>query len=124
MNQIKIKYAKLHTSFFLAGTNFKDTLTADGKTGIELIYLREHKELIVSFKGQYALLPDSNVASMSIANPADLELEGFAAPLIIVPEPKIITNTTSPQVAGISSAQVSDPTRDVVFRNGPGNVRN
>lgn len=72
---IKVKMVTLHTPFHLAGTSFQQKIDVYGeKKGLlEVVYYRQDRELHVTFKGQTAILPSSNVASMVIddGNPAD-----------------------------------------------------
>lgn len=72
---IKVKMVTLHTPFHLAGTSFQQKIDVYGeKKGLLVVeYFRADRELHVTFKGQTAILPSSNVASMVIddGNPAD-----------------------------------------------------
>ena len=72
---IKVKMVTLHTPFHLAGTSFQQKIDVYGeKKGLLTVeYFRADRELHVTFKGQTAILPSSNVASMVIddGNPAD-----------------------------------------------------
>ena len=115
MTQISIKYAELHNPLFLGGTNHQTKLDPSKRQGLKLTYDRAEKELIVEFNGHVALIPTSNVASLSLSDPADIGLKVASKP---VTEPK--THVSYPMTAGIDRAQVSDPTRDPVFAAQPG----
>jgi hypothetical protein len=72
---IKMKLVQLHTPFHLAGTSFQQKIDVYGekKGQLDVVYFRDSRELHVSFKGQTAIIPSSNVASMVLddGNPAD-----------------------------------------------------
>lgn len=64
---LSIKYAELHTSLFLSGTNLGLKLITSGlgkRTGLSLSYDRPNKELLVTFNGNTAIVPTTNVVSM------------------------------------------------------------
>lgn len=115
MSQIAIKFAELHNPLFLGGTNHQTKLDPTKRLGLKLTYNRAEKELIVQFNDHVAILPSSNVASMTVENPKDVGVS-VAAPAKPAPQ----THVSHAMVAGIDRAQVSDPTRDVVFGQGPG----
>ncbi len=107
-NKINLKFAELHTSLFLNGKNFGLKLDPCGSpdkfNGIKLIYDREFKELHVVWGKETAIIPSSNVVSMT---------EGTVTP------PKVV-NVSSPQIAGISRAQVETPMGHVHMGEGHG----
>lgn len=115
MSLIPIKFAELHNPLFLGGTNHQTKLDPTKRTGLTLSYNRAEKELIVQFNDSVAILPSSNVASMTVYNPSDIGVTVASKP---VKTP--ITHVSHAMVAGIDRAQVSDPTRDVVFGAGAG----
>lgn len=73
MSKIKLKYAELHTALFLAGTNLGLKLDPRQRSGLEIEYDRTEKELWVHWNGGFALVPSTNVASMTLW-PSDAEL--------------------------------------------------
>lgn len=64
MSQIGLKFAELHTALFHAGKNFGLKLDPLKVTGLNLVYDRAEKELLVTWSGQTAIVPINNVASM------------------------------------------------------------
>lgn len=90
---IKIKMVTLHTPFHLAGTSFQTKIDVYGeKKGLlNVQYFRTDQELHVTFKGQTAILPSSNVASMVLddGNPADR-----GGPSSRLPDPYAVDNTS------------------------------
>ena len=63
MSKITLKSCELHTPLFLAGTNLQMKLPQN-RAGMTLEYDREHKELLVTYNGETAIVPSSNIASM------------------------------------------------------------
>lgn len=65
---IKIKWAELHTPLFLAGTNLQTKLDPHKRHGLEMVYNRSEKELLVTYdngeKKETAIIPTTNVATM------------------------------------------------------------
>ena len=135
--KINLKFAELHNCLFLAGTNLQMKLDPS-KRPLQLVYDRDEKELLVYFNNEVAIVPSSNVSSMTPINPADV---GHA--VITSAQPVPCAPTTKPNLSraangapalGVTAqqvnpkamkiqAQVQDPTRDAVFSNGPGKVR-
>lgn len=68
---IDLKEAKLHDALFLAGTNLQQKLEPSLRKGLVLQYNRKEKELLVTYKDETAILPTTNVASMTPRNPED-----------------------------------------------------
>jgi hypothetical protein len=112
--KIKLKFSELHNPLFLAGTNLQLKLDPTKRQGMTLIYDREEKELLVYWNNEVAIIPSSNVSSMT---PVDPTILGTLPKAEVKPQPK-----PAPTGKPIR-AQVQDPTRDVVFSNGPGKVR-
>ena len=112
--KIVLKFCELHVPLFLNGTNLQMKLDTNSRVGLSLIYDRSEKELMVYFNGGLAIIPSSNVASMTPEDPTILGGHPTAKP---IKQPKV-SQPGKPVVA-----QVSDPTRDVVFSTGPGKVR-
>lgn len=107
---IEIKYAELPNPFFMAGTNMKQKLDVRSISGLSMLYLRDEKELHVFFKGEMAII--TNFSSIMPLNPSDLGYGAISSAAEKPPAPP----TKSP--SGKLKAQVSDPTRDVVFGKG------
>lgn len=111
--KIDIKTAELHNPLFLGGVNFQMKLDISKRVGTTMTYDRVEKELIVTYNGNVAIIPSSNVASMCPVNPADVG--------VAVQAPSRTHKTLSPAIVapvGKAKAQVSDPTRDPVFGKG------
>lgn len=112
MAKINLKFSELHTPMFLAGVSLGNKLDTAKRSDLKLVYDRDQKELIVFFKGQVAILPSSNVVSMTPYNAQDVGVD-FDTVESPKPEPqKVVPHKPI-------KAQVSDPVRDKVF--GPGN---
>jgi hypothetical protein len=90
---IKVKMVTLHTPFHLAGASFQQKIDVHGeKKGLLVVeYFRQDRDLHVTFKGQTAILPSSNVASMVVddGNPADR-----GGPSSRLPNPLAVDNTS------------------------------
>ena len=110
-----LKYASLHNPLFLGGTNLQDKLDISKRTGIQLVYDRKEKELLIKWNNEVAIIPYSNVASMIPLDPNAVTFPIVAPQAPAQPKHK---PTGKP-----IQAQVSDPTRDTVFSQGPGKVR-
>jgi hypothetical protein len=68
MAKLKLEFAELHKPLFLAGTNMKEKLHSLRDGDPELIYDREEKELLVTYKGKMAIIPVfGSVSSMTPA---------------------------------------------------------
>ena len=103
--QININFAELHNALFLGGKNFGLKLDPSRYAGLKLKYDRAEKELLVSWQKETAIIPSSNIASMTEGKPID----------------RNVVQTGSPMVAGIASAQVETPFGHV--HAGPGKGR-
>jgi len=88
-----VSFAKLHDDLFFGGKSFGKRLEQMTHGGLKMVYDREEKELVVSWNGQSARIPSTNIVSYSTDPGKDRK----------------IVQTASPQVAGISSAQVETP---------------
>lgn len=90
---IKIKWAELHTPLFLAGTNLQTKLDPHKRHGLEMLYDRSEKELLITYdngdKKETAIVPITNVASM---------VEGQIAARPVVEPVKPITAKITAQV--------------------------
>jgi hypothetical protein len=65
MKLIDIKFAELHNTLFLAGTNHGQKLDTSRRLELRLAFDESEKRLIVQFNGEVALIPESNVSSMT-----------------------------------------------------------
>lgn len=109
---IPLDFAELHNALFLNGSNLQMKLDPKNKQGLILVYDRTEKELIVTYNGKIAIIPSSNVSSMTPSDPNVLGQVKTAS----MPQPKAYTHK------GPIKAQVSSPI-DHVFAQGPGKVR-
>ncbi len=110
---IDIKEAKLHDALFLAGTNLQQKLETSKRSGLVMQYNRREKELLVSYKDETAILPTTNVASMTPRNQED----AFTAPArvrLAQEEQVMVPVTPAPR----PTAQVDTPMSHVFA--GPG----
>lgn len=101
--KLELKFAELHSPLFLSGTNLQMKLDPSKRHGMSLTYDRTEKELLVEYKGELAIIPTTNVVSMT---PKGKE-----------PEKKQETKAPDPELAR-STAQVSSPQSHV--HAGPG----
>jgi 2-iminoacetate synthase ThiH len=108
---IEIKFAQLHDTLFLGGTNLGVSLDYK-KRPMKLLYDRTEKELKVWFNKDATIIPTTNVRSMSPVNLADMGAVTLDA---VVPTQAVVHK-------GKVKAQHSSPT-DHVFAEGPGKVR-
>jgi hypothetical protein len=63
---IDLKWCEVHSPIFLAGTNLGVKLDPSKRQGLKLQYDREHKELVIGWNKEEAIIPSSNVATMVI----------------------------------------------------------
>lgn len=105
---VKMKLVQLHTPFHLAGTSFQTKIDVYGekKGQLDVRYFRAEQELHVTFKGQTAILPSSNVASMILddGNPADR-----GGPSSRLPNALEVDNTTKIRDPMGTGRKLSDP---------------
>ncbi len=78
MSKIELRFAELHSPLFLAGTNLQMKLDPRNRTGLSLVYDRAEKELLVTYNDAMAIVPISNVSSMTPA-PGANAAESLAA---------------------------------------------
>ncbi len=66
--KVNLKFAELRQPLFLAGKNFGIKLEPKkhDHAGMTLVYDRAEKELLIGWKGEEAIIPTANVASMTI----------------------------------------------------------
>lgn len=98
---IKLEFVELHGPLFLAGKNHG--LKLFNKPGVDLSYSREEKELYVTYNEKTAIVPSSNISSMTALTQEKVQEK--AQP-----------------TKGVTKAQASTP-QDHVFSNGPGKTR-
>jgi hypothetical protein len=122
--KIPLKFAELQNALFLGGANLQLKLDISRRTGLVLTYDQENKELIVCHVGNVAIVPTSNIASMTPIDGSPW-LEETTRLFIPISKGSAVNNDFSkesivPQYTGTmrSKAQVSDPTRDPVFGKG------
>lgn len=96
--RINLCFAELHTPLFLGGRNFGLKLDNDKFSGLGLVYDQTEKELWITNEGKTAIVPTSNVVSMTPAPKAKAVSQSN------LPPEKFKTNL---------SAQVSTPTSHV-----------
>lgn len=124
--RLELKMMQLHEPLFIAGANLGNKLTPKSSKGdIVLIYDTDLKSGLVEYKGEVAIIP--NVASATVCLPSQLGFEQERKPLS-KEAAQLLTDSfpTNPharaQVSGPEkpvknfTAQVSDPTRDMVRR--------
>ena len=114
MSKINLTFAELHSPLFLNGTNHGTKLSIT-KRGVRLLYDTEVDQLYVLYNGAVALVPSPSILSMT-PEKAD-EYASYFGPVEVPQAP--VTHVSHPMVAGIDRAQVSDPTRDIVFSDQP-----
>lgn len=114
MTKINLKFAELHAPLFLAGTNLAMKLDPTKRHGLTLTYDRAEKELIVGWAGQEAIVPVSNVASMTAAEAVKV------APVPVTSKTAATMAEAQAEMArrGLTHAQVSTPQSHV--HAGPG----
>lgn len=96
--KINLEFAELHTPLFLGGRNFGLKLDNNKFSGLNLVYDQTEKELWITHNNKTAIVPTSNVVSMT---PGELK-----------PVEEIAKPVAAPQ-RGVRSAQVSTPTSHV-----------
>lgn len=109
--KISLCFAELHNALFLNGTNLNLKLDIKNRPELSLTYDREEKELLVVYKGVLAIVPSSNVSSMTPIDPSILGVS------LSSPQPKPVI-----PFKGKGKAQVSTP-HDHVFATNPGKTK-
>ena len=87
---IDLKWCEVHSPIFLAGTNLGVKLDPSKRQGLSLQYDRDHKELIIGWNKETAIIPSSNVATMVVGS---------------LPKPALATAPTGKVVAQVSTPQ-------------------
>lgn len=100
MTMINLKYAETHTALFLAGTNLGLRLNIQPSTpghnrpgyraGLVLVYDRAEKELLVTYNGETAIVPTTNVVSMVAGEVQEVKIENPPVPAGKI-EPQVST---------------------------------
>lgn len=104
--KIDLIFAQLHNSLFLAGKNHKEKLYAKD---VRLVYETKSDQLYVKYNNQIAIIPSSNISSMS---PLDYTgFEDMFTDVVIPKSPQ--THISHATKLDISKAQVSDPTTTI-----------
>ena len=62
---LNLKFAELHGPLFLSGVNFGNKLDIAKRSDLKLCYDRDNQELLVTFKSTLAIIPSSNIVSMT-----------------------------------------------------------
>ncbi len=93
MTMIQIKMAELHSPMFLVKKNLGTKLDRErpGMSSLKLQYDRKEKELLVTWEGQTAIVPATNVVSMMEGEPIS-HLNAVQAP-----KGKIEAQVSTPQ---------------------------
>jgi hypothetical protein len=132
--KIDLKFAELHTALFMSssggqGVNMGLKLNTIGglghKDGVSLTYDRVEKELHVRYKGELAIIPSTNVASMTPKDPnvlGDTPTSAPATPAVKAVEPVKEAKTAPTTATKKVTAQVSSPQGHVF--EGPGAGKN
>ncbi len=105
MTQLNVTFAKLHDPLFFGGKSFGLRLEPNTCGGLNMVYDKEDKELLVTWQGKTAHIPSTNIASYNIGEAEDRK----------------IVQMGHPMVSGIGSAQVETPFGHVLA--GPGHGR-
>jgi hypothetical protein len=140
---IDIDFAELHTALFLNGTNLQMKLytegarkdnkgtTIHGRAGLTLRYDRAEKELLVTFNGVTAIIPSSNVASMTLPSKITAPIlthsqvaEKISNQIEAQKQSVVAAEATVSRIGKLkqASAQVGNPASHV-HADGPGKVR-
>lgn len=127
--KIDVELAQLHNPLFLNGTNLQLKLDPSVRKELILIYDRDEKELLVYLNGKVAIVPNSNVASMTLKEATAIGALPSRAGQKDKAKEKVKEDTEATIErmekfkAGLKGAQVSSPT-DHVFQPGAGKTRN
>lgn len=109
--KIALCFAELHTPLFLAGINWGQKLdiknTTKGK--LALAYDRAEKELLVNANGKVAIIPTSNVVSMT---PLEEATKVEREPPAVVPAKGRIKTQASTPMSHVFEGQGAGKTND------------
>lgn len=95
--KIDLDFAELHAPLFLAGTNLQMKLDPSKRRGLTLVYDRGEKELLVTWAGRQAIVPLSNVASMTPSDEVTIKM--------VTPEQLIKASAKAKPAAQVSTPQ-------------------
>jgi hypothetical protein len=70
--KIDLSFAELHNALFLGQANLQLKLDPKRRSGLVLQYDRDEKELLVYFGGELAIVPASNISSLTPKDPTVL----------------------------------------------------
>lgn len=104
--RINLTFAELHTPLFHGGRNFGLKLDNNKFSGITLIYDRTEKELWITHNNKTAIIPTSNVVSMT---PEEQPIQEAVAKAIPISMPAAAPGKFQANL----SAQVHTPTSHV-----------
>ena len=104
----ELKFVELHTPLFLAGTNFGLKLQTATRL-IQMVYDSDVEDVYIVFKDEVAIVPKSNVASMTPKDSKTFLKDHTFDKMEVMQEIK----TTVPRSPGRPKAQVSTPTSHV-----------
>lgn len=112
---LPVPFAELHNPLFLAGKNHGTKLDPIKDNKLTLQYVWDKKILLVGYNGKLGVVPDSNIASITLGS-ADI-ISQILGVEILIPEstyqkPMVVTAGSAPMTTNVSrTAQVADPTR-------------
>ena len=115
--KIPLSFAELHVPLFLGGKNFGLKLDDKKFLGLDLMYDQAEKELWITHNEKTAIIPTSNVVSMTPRPDTD------GGPLPLKSGPLQMPAAMPGKFSSKISAQVSTPTSHV-FGEGPGHTGN
>lgn len=122
MAKVELIYAELHNPLFIGGTSFGMKLyPKQAKGELKMLYDREHKELLITFKNHESIVPSSNIASMtpsatSLKEQITQKVENTDGPHKAKPGPK-------PKISSAAGSQASTPHDHVFAGLGAGKTR-
>lgn len=71
-SRLDVDFAELHNPLFLAGTNLGLKLDMHKRQGVRLEFCRNSRFLLVHFNNKVAMIPESNISSMTPKNVEDV----------------------------------------------------
>lgn len=115
--KIDLTFAHLHSPLFFAGKNWGEKLDIKNtaKGSIQLSYDRTEKELLIKSGGSVAIIPTSNVVSMTplleITQCGNVENPKCPQPVTLAPRGKIKAQVSGPNDhvhAGPGAGKIND----------------
>lgn len=113
LGRVKVIYCHFHSPLFLAGKNFGDKIDAKRSDGIEMIYDRDEKILLVKYKNQLGVVPDVHMYMPE--KPMDFGITDITQKI-----ENIQNFTHATDLNKIKNAQVSTPFGHVFAGEGSG----